>query len=55
MMSAVAPTPSPTPVLSIHTWLDPVFPYRTGVIIAGVIIVMSVVVLIARHRERSRR
>lgn len=50
----LVPTPGPTPELNIHTWLDPVFPWRTGVIIAATIIVMSVIVLIARHRERTR-
>jgi hypothetical protein len=51
----LVPTPSPTPALNIHTWLDPVFPWRTGVIIGSAIILMAVVVLIARHRERARR
>lgn len=51
----VVTSPSPTPDLNIHTWLNPVFPWRTGVIIACVIIAMSVIVLIARHRERTHR
>lgn len=48
------PTPSPTPDLSFDTWLDPAFPWRTGVIIFAAIVAMSIVVLVARHRERRR-
>lgn len=44
--------PSPTPSLSFETWLDPVFPWRTGVIILAAIAVAVTVALVARARER---
>ena len=47
--------PSPTPSLSFETWLDPVFPWRTGVIVFAVIALAATVALVARALERRRQ